>query len=63
MAEGVAPYYVLQNYGTNRNCTITALFPAVVSVLAVDVGASKGNVNYDVSLISLLYGIWIGIKI
>ncbi|KAL7017334.1 hypothetical protein ACKWTF_010321 [Chironomus riparius] len=49
MVEGVAPYYTLQNYGSNRNCTLTALFPAVISVLAVDVGGSKGNVNYDVS--------------
>jgi hypothetical protein len=50
MAEGVAPFYVLQNYGASRNCTITALFPAVVSILAIDVGGNKGNVNYDVSL-------------
>ena len=54
MVEGVAPYYTLQNYGSNRNCTLTALFPAVISVLAVDVGGSKGNVNYDVSSISFL---------
>ena len=52
MVEGVAPYYTLQNYGSNRNCTLTALFPAVISVLAVDVGGNKGNVNYDVSSIS-----------
>lgn len=49
MVEGVAPYYTLQNYGNNRNCTLTATYPAVISVLAVDVGGSKGNVNYDVS--------------
>lgn len=49
MAEGVAPYYVLQNYGTNRNCTLSASFPAVVAIEGIDVGGKKGNVNYDVS--------------
>lgn len=49
MAEGVAPYYVLQNYGTNRNCTLSASFPAVVAIEGIDVGGTKGNVNYDVS--------------
>ena len=49
MAEGVAPYYVLQNYGMNRNCTLTASFPAVVAIEGIDVGGSKENVNYDVS--------------
>lgn len=49
MAEGVAPYYVLQNYGTNRNCTLTASFPAVIAIEGIDVGGKKGNVNYDVS--------------
>lgn len=49
MAEGVAPYYVLQNYGTNRNCTLSASFPAVIAIEGIDVGGTKGNVNYDVS--------------
>lgn len=49
MAEGLAPYYVLQNFGSNRNCTLISLFPAVVSVEAIEVGAINGNVNYDVS--------------
>lgn len=49
MAEGVAPYYVLQNYGSHRNCTITASFPAVVSIESIEVGGTKGSVNYDVS--------------
>lgn len=48
MAEGVAPYYILQNYGTNRNCTLSASFPAVISIEGIDVGGNKGNVNYDV---------------
>lgn len=48
MAEGVAPFYVLQNYGTNRNCTLSASFPAVVSIEGIEVGGEKGNVNYDV---------------
>lgn len=55
MAEGVAPFYVLQNYGTNRNCTLSASFPAVVAIEGIDVGGQKGNVNYDVSRIT--YGL------
>jgi hypothetical protein len=53
MAEGVAPYYVLQNYGTNRNCTLTASFPAVISIEGIEVGGTKGKVNYDVRLICI----------
>lgn len=49
MAEGVEPFYVLQNYGTNRNCTLSASFPAVISIEAIEVGG-KGSVNYDVKL-------------
>lgn len=49
MAEGTAPYYVLQNYGTRRNCTLTAAFMAVISIDSIEVGGTKGNVNYDVS--------------
>jgi hypothetical protein len=50
MAEGLEPFYVLQNFGTRRNCTLTASFPAVVSIEGIEVGGTKGNVNYDVSL-------------
>lgn len=49
MAEGIEPFYVLQNFGVNRNCTLTASFPAVVSIDGIEVGGTKGNVNYDVS--------------
>lgn len=48
MAEGVAPYYVLENYGTNRNCTLTAAFPAVIAIDGIDVGGNKADVSYDV---------------
>lgn len=37
MAEGLAPFYRLQNSELSANCTITALFPAVVSVLGLKV--------------------------
>ncbi|CRK90512.1 CLUMA_CG004141, isoform A [Clunio marinus] len=47
MAEGVAPYYLLQNYGTSRNCTVTATFPAVVSIEGISVGGNEADVNYD----------------
>ncbi|XP_052900813.1 corticotropin-releasing factor-binding protein [Anopheles moucheti] len=46
MAEGLAPYYMLRNYGQRRNCTLTALFPAVVSVIALEVGESNESVRY-----------------
>uniref|UniRef100_A0A182P291 Corticotropin-releasing factor-binding protein n=1 Tax=Anopheles epiroticus TaxID=199890 RepID=A0A182P291_9DIPT len=46
MAEGLAPYYMLRNYGQRRNCTLTALFPAVVSIVAVEVGEINESVRY-----------------
>lgn len=49
MAEGTAPFYTLQNYGTNRTCSISALFPASISIDKIDVGPNTENVNYDVS--------------
>lgn len=51
LAEGVAPFYVLQNYGASRNCTLSASFPAVISIEGIEVGGDKGNVNYDVRFI------------
>ncbi|XP_055636530.1 corticotropin-releasing factor-binding protein [Toxorhynchites rutilus septentrionalis] len=47
MAEGVAPFYTLNNHGMHRNCTLTAVFPAVVSIVGIDVGGLKDGVNYD----------------
>ncbi|XP_038122572.1 corticotropin-releasing factor-binding protein [Culex quinquefasciatus] len=47
MAEGVAPYYTLRNHGKHRNCTLTAVFPAVISLVGIDVGGRKDGVNYD----------------
>ncbi|XP_053678892.1 corticotropin-releasing factor-binding protein [Anopheles nili] len=46
MAEGLAPYYMLRNYGHRRNCTLIALFPAVVSVIAMEVGEINESVHY-----------------
>ncbi|XP_062537239.1 corticotropin-releasing factor-binding protein [Armigeres subalbatus] len=47
MAEGVAPFYTIRNRGLHRNCSVTAVFPAVMSVVGVDVGGRKDGVNYD----------------
>ncbi|XP_065089661.1 corticotropin-releasing factor-binding protein isoform X2 [Ochlerotatus camptorhynchus] len=47
MAEGVAPFYTLRNRGLHRNCSVTAVFPAVMSVVGVDVGERKNGVSYD----------------
>lgn len=52
MAEGVAPFYSLANFGSKKNCTITAMFPAVVSISAINVGSESKTVSYDVSLLS-----------
>ncbi|GAB0097655.1 Corticotropin-releasing factor-binding protein [Sergentomyia squamirostris] len=38
MAEGLAPFYRLQSSEYTGNCTITALFPAVVSIIGLKVG-------------------------
>lgn len=51
LAEG-AQYFALQNYGYARNCTLTTLYPAVVTILNMDVGGLKEEnyINYDVSV-------------
>lgn len=49
MAEGLAPFYTLSNYGKNMNCTLTAFFPAVVAIRAISIGGDYSDVNYDVS--------------
>jgi hypothetical protein len=47
MADG-APFYVLSNFETDRNCTLTATYPAVVTIEGINVGEHK-DVSYDVS--------------
>lgn len=47
MAEGVAPFYVLRNLGIHRNCSITAVFPAVMSVVGMNIGEPNDGVSYD----------------
>lgn len=49
MAEDSVPFYVLKSSNKSRNCTLTALYPAVVSLLGLHIGHSKGP-NYDVSI-------------
>lgn len=53
MVEGAAPFYSLSNFGNKKNCTITAMFPAVITVRAINVGADKSDVNYEVSFNSI----------
>lgn len=50
MAADSVPFYVLKSPSTkgSRNCTLTALYPAVVSLLGLHIGHGKGA-NYDVS--------------
>ncbi|XP_055710742.1 corticotropin-releasing factor-binding protein isoform X1 [Phlebotomus papatasi] len=45
MAEGLAPFYRLQSSEFSPNCTITALFPAVVSILGLKVGRTSSISN------------------
>lgn len=48
MAEDSVPVYVLKSSNKSRNCTLTALYPAVVSLLGLHICHGKGP-NYDVS--------------
>lgn len=50
LATEDVPFYVLKSShkGVSRNCTLTAIYPAVVSLLGVHIGHGKGP-NYDVS--------------
>lgn len=50
MTEGIQPFYTLSNHGANINCTLTAFYPAVVAIRAVNVGNSESPVNYDVCI-------------
>jgi len=53
MTEGISPYYTLKNFKLQSNCTLTALFPAVVTVVGINIGGSYiHGVNYDVSLLT-----------
>uniref|UniRef100_A0A1B0CTP2 Putative conserved secreted protein n=1 Tax=Lutzomyia longipalpis TaxID=7200 RepID=A0A1B0CTP2_LUTLO len=45
MAEGLAPFYRLQSSEMSPNCTITALFPAVVSILGLKVSRNTDVTN------------------
>lgn len=46
--------YTMANFGFQRNCTLSALFPAVVSVANLKIGGKQvrqqEKVNYDVSI-------------
>jgi hypothetical protein len=57
MAEGVAPYYTLKNNGYHGNCTLTALFPAAISVVGLKVGETT-KLNYDVSIILINFNLF-----
>lgn len=50
MVEQMAPNYKLTNLLYRNNCTLTALFPAVVSIKRLIVGGTSNDVNYDVSI-------------
>lgn len=63
MVEGTAPFYKLTNFDSKKNCSITAMFPAVVSVKAIDVGAADSkSVNYDVSFFSSSSIDWVWVR-
>ena len=50
LVEGVAPLYTLQNtIGERQNCTLTAMYPAVVAVHAISIGQQQ-EMNFDVSI-------------
>ncbi|XP_037030304.1 corticotropin-releasing factor-binding protein [Bradysia coprophila] len=47
MAGEVSPIYNLINVGKRNNCTLTALYPAVVSIKNVNVGGTEQHLSYD----------------
>ncbi|KAH8280868.1 hypothetical protein KR054_002634, partial [Drosophila jambulina] len=51
LVQDVAAMYKMTNFGQARNCTISALFPAVVSLASLRIGGksvrSQQKVNYD----------------
>lgn len=50
MVEGVAPSYTLKNFGSrSSNCTLTALFPAVVAIHELSVGPPLHELSFNVS--------------
>lgn len=49
MAGEVSPIYSLVNVDKRSNCTLTALYPAVVSIKNVNVGGTEQHLSYDVS--------------
>lgn len=53
LTEGTAPFYTLSNYGANMNCTLTALYPAVVAVRTINIGTNGAVLNYDVRQFSI----------
>lgn len=53
MAEGIAPIYRINNSGNRNNCTLTVLYPAVISIKSVNVGGGRQDVTYDVIIFFL----------
>lgn len=43
LVEGTSYVYTLNNYGRKINCSVTTLFPASVSLVAIDVGSTESN--------------------
>lgn len=54
LAEGTTPTYTLNNFGLRDNCTLTALYPAVVSVKAMAVGKPNKDVSFDVRMLTVV---------
>lgn len=50
MVEGVAKTYTLRNFGNLNNCTLTALFPAVLAIHELTVGQPTNELSFNVSL-------------
>jgi len=52
LIQDTAAMYKMTNFGQARNCTISALFPAVVSLASLRIGGksvrAQPKVNYDV---------------
>lgn len=54
LVQETAAVYKMSNFGHARNCTLSALFPAAISLANLRIGSksvrAQEKVNYDVSM-------------
>uniref|UniRef100_A0A1A9WPQ3 Uncharacterized protein n=1 Tax=Glossina brevipalpis TaxID=37001 RepID=A0A1A9WPQ3_9MUSC len=56
LVHDISALYNMANYGFKRNCSVSALFPAVIQLAHVKIGSKavrKGKVSYEVKKLNL----------